>query len=80
MIFNFYKKEDDISIRNHCSRNVNWHVFLKRQKPTSPKSWLKGIGLIILSIIIVNGFYHIDEILNGAKKEQEDIQNRQNPK
>ncbi|KKI54870.1 hypothetical protein [Staphylococcus equorum] len=54
--------------------------FLKRQKPTSPKSWLKGIGLIILSIIIVNGFYHIDEILNGAKKEQEDIQNRQNPK
>ncbi|ALM56168.1 hypothetical protein CD144_05495 [Staphylococcus equorum subsp. linens] len=55
-------------------------VFLKRQKPTSPKSWLKGIGLIILSIIIVNGFYHIDEILNGAKKEQEDIQNRQNPK
>ncbi|MDK9865735.1 MULTISPECIES: hypothetical protein [Staphylococcus] len=54
--------------------------FLKRQKPTSPKSWIKGIGLIILSIIIVNGFYHIDEILNGAKKEQEDIHNRQNTK
>ncbi|MGX5789619.1 hypothetical protein [Staphylococcus equorum] len=54
--------------------------FAKRQKPTSPKSWVKGIGLIILSIIIVNGFYHIDEILDGAKKEQVNIQNRQNTK
>ncbi|WP_039068930.1 hypothetical protein [Staphylococcus shinii] len=41
--------------------------FAKREKQMSPSSWFKGIGVIIVSMIVVNGFYHIDDIKKGAK-------------
>ncbi|MGD6885111.1 hypothetical protein [Staphylococcus shinii] len=41
--------------------------FAKREKQMSPSSWFKGIGVIVVSMIVVNGFYHIDDIKKGAK-------------
>ncbi|MEB8100714.1 hypothetical protein [Staphylococcus xylosus] len=41
--------------------------FAKRDKQMSPSSWFKGIGVIIVSMIVVSGFYHIDDIQKGAK-------------
>ncbi|MDW8545920.1 hypothetical protein [Staphylococcus pseudoxylosus] len=40
--------------------------FAKREK-MSPSSWFKGIGVIIVSLVIVDGFYHVDAIQKGAK-------------
>lgn len=33
----------------------------------SPSSWFKGIGVIIISMIVVSGFYHIADKKKGAK-------------
>ncbi|MEB6037344.1 hypothetical protein NGH74_10785 [Staphylococcus pseudoxylosus] len=33
----------------------------------SPSSWFKGIGVIIISMIVVSGFYHIADIKKDAK-------------
>ncbi|MGK3149794.1 hypothetical protein VQE80_05015 [Staphylococcus shinii] len=41
--------------------------FTKREKQMSPSSWFKGIGVIIVSMIVASGFYHIDDIQKGAK-------------
>ncbi|MCE7785806.1 hypothetical protein [Staphylococcus xylosus] len=41
--------------------------FAKREKQMSPSSWFKDIGVIIVSMIVVSGFYHIDDIQKGAK-------------
>ncbi|MBM2657832.1 hypothetical protein [Staphylococcus pseudoxylosus] len=41
--------------------------FAKREKQMSPSSWFKGIGVIIVSLVIVDGFYHVDDIQKGAK-------------
>lgn len=41
--------------------------FAKREKKMSPSSWFKGIGVIIVSLVIVDGFYHVDAIQKGAK-------------
>ncbi|MGW7975075.1 hypothetical protein BU116_09150 [Staphylococcus xylosus] len=41
--------------------------FAKREKQMSPSSWFKGVGVIIISMIVVSGFYHIDDIQKGAK-------------
>ncbi|MBO3065805.1 hypothetical protein AABD42_07895 [Staphylococcus shinii] len=41
--------------------------FAKREKQMSPSSWFKGIGVIVVSMIVVSGFYHIDDIKKGAK-------------
>ncbi|MCE5001296.1 hypothetical protein [Staphylococcus pseudoxylosus] len=41
--------------------------FAKREKQMSPFSWFKGIGVIIVSLVIVDGFYHVDDIQKGAK-------------
>ncbi|MDW8570235.1 hypothetical protein AABD40_14145 [Staphylococcus shinii] len=41
--------------------------FAKREKQMSPSSWFKGISVIVVSMIVVNGFYHIDDIKRGAK-------------
>ena len=41
--------------------------FAKRDKQMSPSSWFKGIGVIIVSMIVVSGFYHIDDIQKCAK-------------
>ncbi|MEB5782692.1 hypothetical protein [Staphylococcus pseudoxylosus] len=41
--------------------------FAKREKQMSPSSWFKGIDVIIVSLVIVDGFYHVDDIQKGAK-------------
>lgn len=41
--------------------------FAKREKQMSPSSWFKGIGVIVVSMIVVSGFCHIDDIKKGAK-------------
>lgn len=41
--------------------------FAKREKQMSPSSWFKGIGVIIVSLVIVDGFYHVNDIQKGAK-------------
>ncbi|PTI43312.1 hypothetical protein BU120_10890 [Staphylococcus xylosus] len=46
------------SFQKHCA---------KREKQMSPSSWFKGIGVIIISVIVVSGFYHIADIKKGAK-------------
>lgn len=46
--------------------------FAKREKQMSPSSWFKGIGVIVVSMIVVSGFYHIDDIQKGAKDDMKE--------
>lgn len=46
--------------------------FAKREKQISPSSWFKGIGVIIVSLVIVDGFYHVDAIQKGAKDDMKE--------
>ncbi|PHK50528.1 hypothetical protein [Staphylococcus edaphicus] len=49
--------------------------FSKRDKPMSPSSWFKGIGVIILAMIVVSGFYHVDDIKKGAENGAQQAHN-----
>ncbi|MBF0813076.1 hypothetical protein IR133_05040 [Staphylococcus saprophyticus] len=46
--------------------------FAKREKQMSPSSWFKGVGFIIISMIVISGFYHIDDIQKGAKDDMKE--------
>lgn len=52
--------------------------FSKRDEPMSPSSWFKGIGVIAFAMVIVNGFYHVDDIKQGAKDGIKQAENREN--
>ena len=46
----------------------------------SPSSWFKGIGVIAFAmvIVIVNGFYHVDDIKQGGENGVKQAENREN--
>lgn len=54
--------------------------FSKRDEPMSPSSWFKGIGVIAFAmvIVIVNGFYHVDDIKQGGENGVKQAENREN--
>ena len=50
----------------------------KRDDPMSPSSWFKGIGVIAFAMVIVNGFYHVDDIKQGGENGVKQAENREN--
>lgn len=52
--------------------------FSKRDEPMSPSSWFKGIGVIAFAMVIVNGFYHVDDIKQGGENGVKQAENREN--
>ncbi|WKU92138.1 hypothetical protein Q3408_09985 [Staphylococcus saprophyticus] len=55
-----------------------WYLFFKRDEPMSPSSWFKGIGVIAFAMVIVNGFYHVDDIKQGGENGVKQAENREN--
>ncbi|PHK50529.1 hypothetical protein [Staphylococcus edaphicus] len=50
--------------------------FSKRNKPMSPSSWYKVIGVILVSLFIVSFFDNLDVIQQGFKEgNNEDVLN-----
>lgn len=52
--------------------------FSKRDKPMSPSSWFKGIAVIAFAMVIVSGFYHVDDIKQGAENGVKQAEDREN--
>ncbi|MDW4040557.1 hypothetical protein [Staphylococcus saprophyticus] len=44
----------------------------------SPSSWFKGIGVIAFAMVIVSGFYHVDDIKQGGENGVKQAENREN--
>ena len=51
--------------------------FSKRDKPMSPSSWFKGIGVIAFAMVIVSGFYHVDDIKQGGENGEHKTKNEE---
>lgn len=51
--------------------------FSKRDKPMSPSSWFKGIGVIAFAMVIVSGFYHVDDIKQGGENGEHKAKNEE---
>ena len=46
---------------------LGWYCQ-KRKRPMTVKDWYFGLFIILIFVIITNGFMHIDDIMRGAEK------------
>ncbi|OEL08320.1 hypothetical protein BU068_02690 [Staphylococcus succinus] len=47
--------------------------FHKRKAPMTVNTWFKGLFVMLIFVIIANGFSHIDDIKQGAKEGFHDM-------
>lgn len=47
--------------------------FHKRKASMTVNTWFKGLFVILIFVIIANGFSHIDDIKQGAKERYHDM-------
>lgn len=47
--------------------------FHKRKAPMTVNNWFKGLFVMLIFVIIANGFSHIDDIKQGAKEGCHDM-------